>query len=87
MLIKCTKIADGPGPSEATVSIKTVDGTPEEVILAQRLLKSDAMDVGAPLNVNPGQYLIELPRESASGRWRVWIPESEVVNAAALQPA
>ncbi|MGW5957467.1 hypothetical protein [Methylorubrum thiocyanatum] len=69
------------------MSITTAEGGQEEVVLSKRLLKDGAMDVGAPLNIREGQYLIELPRESASGRWRVWIPASEVVSDKALQPA
>jgi hypothetical protein len=87
MLVKCTKIADGPGPSEAVVSIVTVDGPSEEVALSSRHFQNGTINVGAPLNAQKGQYLIELPRESASGRWRIWIPESEVVSDRMLQSA
>ena len=87
MLIKCTPVADGPGPSEATVSILTIDGVREEVVLSKRVLHGNAMNVGASLHHEAGRYLIELPRESATGRWRIWIPESEVQSHQALQPA
>ena len=87
MLIRCTSIEDGPGPSEATVAVLTIEGVREEVVLSKRLLQGAAMDVGAALHHETGKYLIELPRESASGRWRIWVPESEVISDRALQPA
>ena len=34
MIVKCQQIAEGPGPSEATVSILTVEGVREEVVLS-----------------------------------------------------
>lgn len=87
MLVKCEMIAEGPGPSEAIVGILTVEGHREEVVISKRVFHQGTMNVGFPLNHDKNQYLIELPRESASGRWRIWIPESEVVNDRVLQPA
>jgi hypothetical protein len=87
MIVKCEMIAEGPGPSEATVGILTVEGYREEVVLAKRMLHHGTMNIGSPLLHEKGRYLIELPRETASGRWRIWIPESEVADARVLQPA
>ena len=80
MMVKCTLIADGPGPSEVTVSILTVEGHREEVVLAKRFLKDNKMNVGAALMRDGDKYLIELPRESASGRWRIWVPSITVAH-------
>lgn len=87
MLVKCTAIEDGPGPSETTVAVLTVDGVREEVVLSKRSLQGNAMQVGAALHHEAGRYLVELPREAASGRWRVWIPESEVSSDEELHAA
>ena len=87
MIVKCQQIAEGPGPSEATVSILTVEGGREEVVLSKRMLQEGRMNVGAALSHEEGRYLIELPREAASGLWRIWVPESEVVADRVLQPA
>ena len=87
MIVKCRQIAEGPGPSEATVSIATVDGAREEVVLSKRRLQDGSMNVGAALAHAEGRYLIELPREAASGLWRIRIPASEVVTDRVLQPA
>jgi hypothetical protein len=80
MLIKCTRLMDGPGPSEAIVGVRTVGGKQEEVVVYTGLLKNGYLQVGPHLSSQKDQVLIELPRESASGRWRVWIPESEIVS-------
>lgn len=87
MNVKCDLIAEGPGPSEAIVSILTAEGHREEVVLSRRVIKNGAIDVGAPLLHEDGRYLIELPRESASGRWRIWVPASETADGKSLQPA
>ena len=87
MIVKCQQIAEGPGPSEATVSILTVEGVREEVVLSKRMLRDGRMNVGAALAHEEGRYLIELPREAASGVWRIWVSGSEVVTDRVLQPA
>ena len=80
MQIKCKHLMDGPGPSEAIVSIVTADGQQEEVVVYTGLLRDGYLEVGPVLGNRDGETLVELPRESASGRWRVWVPETEVVE-------
>jgi hypothetical protein len=80
MRIKCQRLMDGPGPSEAIVSIRTTKGE-EEVVVYTGLLTNGYLEVGPQLSGQPDRVLVELPRESASGRWRVWIPTSEVAKA------
>ncbi len=80
MFVRCTEIADGPGPSEAIVGIRTADGTQEEVVLSKRSIHNHLVEIGSPLLTESGKSLIELPRESLSGRWRIWVPASDVVE-------
>ena len=80
MLIKCQRLMEGPGPSEAIVSIRTTKGE-EEVVVYTGLLINGYLEVGPQLSGQSDRVLVELPRESASGRWRVWVPTSEVVEA------
>jgi len=80
MLIKCQRLMEGPGPSEAIVSIRTTKGE-EEVVVYTGLLTDGYLEVGPQLFGQSDRVLVELPRESASGRWRVWIPASEVAGA------
>jgi hypothetical protein len=68
-------------PSEAVVEIPTVGGT-EEVVVHTSQVNADSVEVGY-IGTKPadGSVLIELPRESVSGRWRIWVPKSAVAVA------
>ena len=79
MQIRYTFKREGPGPSEQIVSIRTLDGE-EQLVLSKRKTVNSQVEVGDPIASTNNTYLIELPRETASGKWRVWIPESEVVG-------
>lgn len=75
MRIKCDHVVDGLIPSESVVSIATLDGQ-EEVVVYSGLVQDMFLFVGNVLGRNSGNALVELPRESASGKWRVWVPEA-----------
>jgi hypothetical protein len=79
-LVKCDILADGPGPSEKVVEITTSDGTEEVVLHASSLDSEGRMEVGV-LGCQGSRALIELPRESASGHWRVWVPVTALTGA------
>jgi hypothetical protein len=87
MRIKLTSLVDGPGPSEAVVGIRTVDGRQEEVVLSKHLVHESSVEIGTPLLREPNRFLVELPRESTSGRWRIWVPASEALPTPELHPA
>jgi hypothetical protein len=72
-LVKCDILGNGPGPSEKVVEIATTDGAEEVVLHSSSLNAEGRVEVGV-LGYQEGRALIELPRESASGRWRVWVP-------------
>jgi hypothetical protein len=80
MRLKCHVLMTGPGPSETTVGISTADGE-EEVVVDAALVHSDGLEVGRVLEKTKDRALVELPRESASGRWRVWVPRSTLASA------
>jgi hypothetical protein len=64
-------------PDERTVFIQRADGHIEEVTVSLKSLcgqKLEASEVGRKKR----QVLVELPRESAAGRWRVWVKASSV---------
>lgn len=74
--IRCT-IKNGFIPSEKTVYIKRADGAVEEVTVSKGNLNAgrlEASEIGRTFN----KVLVELPRESASGRWRIWVRPSQV---------
>lgn len=80
MFIRCVRLMEGPGPSEAIVSVSTAEGKKEEVVVYTGLLKNGYLEVGPLLITHDRRSLIELPREAASGRRRIWISESDVVR-------
>lgn len=87
MLVRFLKIAEGPGPSEMLVGVLTVNGLREEVVISKRQAEDGRIDVGSPLIEEGDRCLVELPRESMSGRWRLWVPRSEVDSSVVAQAA
>lgn len=73
----CSKVADGFIPAEKIVYIEGADGTLEEVTVASRSLTGNRLEA-SEIGRAKGSVLVELPRESASGRWRVWVKESSI---------
>jgi hypothetical protein len=85
--VKVRTVGVGQHPSEAVVSVNTADGTQEELIVDKRSLEPssegrDSLRVGYPLKSEQGQFLIELPRETMRGSWRVWVKPDELESAA-----
>jgi hypothetical protein len=80
MRLKCHILMRGPGPSETTVAISTADGK-EEVVVDAALIHDDGLEVSRVLEKTKDRALVELPRESASGRWRVWVLRSALAPA------
>jgi hypothetical protein len=74
MRIRFDHRRDGPIPSEAVVAIATDAGT-EEVIVHKSQVDANTVEVGF-IRETDGRYLVELPRETMSGRWRIWVPKS-----------
>jgi hypothetical protein len=74
--IKITRQEVGAIPSEAIVTIATTTG-PEEVVVHTSQVTGDGVEAGF-IGEKKGEVLIELPRETLSGRWRVWVPETAV---------
>lgn len=69
--INC-KIADGLVPSEKVAIFATADGHEEEVIVSTRHLQGKSL-LTSEIGRTGNRVLVELPRESTSGHWRVWV--------------
>jgi hypothetical protein len=80
--VKVRMVGTGQHPSEVIVAVTLPDGKQEELIVDQRSVEGEALRIGYPLRHHEGQYLIELPRETMRGSWRVWVPEREVYREA-----
>jgi len=70
--VKLESATPGPGPSETVVSIQTAAGHTEEVVVHESLVSGRTLAV-SKLGTDEGLVLIELPRESVVGNWRIWV--------------
>ena len=81
MWLQIRRIGEGLGPGEVLVAVTTHDGCEEQVIVHISAIIDGAIEVGRPLHQENGDSLVELPREAMSGRWRVWVPTTNVAAA------
>ena len=76
MLLRVDGIGEGLHPNEAVVTVQTVDG-PRRLIVSRRSIVQDCIEVGA-IREREDQFLVELPRETQVGEWRVWVGKNQV---------
>ena len=74
--VSCT-IQPGLIETEKVAIIPTAEGGTEEVIVSARVATANAIRA-AEVGRQGEKVLIELPRESATGRWRLWVPAANV---------
>ena len=70
-------VSDGLMPNEKVVRIETADGSSEEVAVPIQNIDGDRLEA-FEIGRHEGRVLVELPRESTSGRWRIWVRESAI---------
>ena len=79
MRIKIDEVGNGLHPSEVVVQVRSVEG-PERLIVDRRAIEYNTIDVGYPVAERNGNLLIELPRESLRGAWRVWVSREAITG-------
>lgn len=72
--IHCT-VKRGLIPAEKTVYITSAEGVKEELTVSNKSLCKGRLEVSEIARKSKA-VLVELPRETASGRWRVWVKQS-----------
>jgi hypothetical protein len=77
MKVKVKEIGQGLHPSEVVVAIATNDGE-QNLVIDRRSLQNNFINIGYPIIQREHDYLIELPRETSTGSWRVWVNKDEV---------
>jgi hypothetical protein len=77
MRLLVEEVGSGLHPSEAVVIVKTVDGA-ERLTVSRRSISENSITIGWPLGEDGDRKLVELPRETQSGAWRVWVNNTEV---------
>jgi hypothetical protein len=81
--VKVQEVGKGMHPSEVVVMVRTADGGQEQLIVDERSLQDGTLQVGFPVGSEPGKYLVELPRETERGSWRIWVSPDQIVQEAA----
>jgi hypothetical protein len=81
MRVKIEEVGKGLHPSEVVVQIATVEG-PERLVVDRSSIDDGSIDVENPVGRCNGHYLIELPRETIRGAWRVWIAKDMIAGTA-----
>jgi len=74
--INC-EVAEGLIPSERVVRFESYDAGREEVAVSERHIEGGALLV-SEIGTDGEKVLVELPRESSSGRWRVWVRTNQI---------
>lgn len=80
MRVKVEVVGDGLHPSEVVVSVRTTEGLERLVVDRRSLSGNQSLEVGYPIDSRDDLFLVELPRETTTGSWRVWVNASETVR-------
>jgi hypothetical protein len=64
-------------PSETVVTVQTANGV-ERLVMPRQAISNRAIEVGYPIKARGDDLLIELPRETQSGAWRVWVNKGQL---------
>ena len=75
--LRVATVGGGLHPTEVIVAVNTDQGQVKLVIDKESLI-DDFIEVGYPVANREGQLLVELPRETTSGQWRVWVKKDAV---------
>jgi hypothetical protein len=77
--IKCDAVSLGAVPSERVARFKTADGIAEEVVVSAQQVEGEFLRVYA-IQPMGDRVLVELPREAASGSWRLWVSKNHLIE-------
>lgn len=80
MRIRVERLGEGLHPSEVVVGVRTANGRVESVVVDRDLVTDDTLEVGYPVGQRNGSWLVELPRETMTGAWRVWLSPNQTIE-------
>lgn len=75
-------VLDGLVPTEKIARIVTAGGGIEEVSVSEKDISADNRLLASFIGREGERVLVELPRESDSGRWRIWVNADSVRKVA-----
>jgi hypothetical protein len=76
MWLRVKEAGEALHPSEVVVSLPGG----ERLVVHRRALRHGTIEIGYPISEKDDEYLIELPRETMSGLWRIWVPQRSVLS-------
>lgn len=79
MELKVHEVGIGLHPSEVIIAVETVEGA-RRLIVSRRSIDHNYIEVGLIRSRGQDEFLIELPRETQNGEWRVWVRKGQVRN-------
>jgi len=77
--IRVDVLGEGQHPSERIIAVLTADGQRETVFVDEGSIEGQTIDA-YPVGQANGRVLVELPRETTSGRWRIWVKQTDVLE-------
>ncbi len=81
MNLKIHQVGNGFYPQEVLVEIRSIEGE-KRMLIDKRALDGESVKVGSPITIKDGiNYLVELPRETTAGEWRVWVAADQLAGA------
>lgn len=79
MRLKVKEEGKGIHPNEVVISVPTTQGA-ERLVVHRRSLEGGGLEIGYPILEENDTYLVELPRETMRGLWRVWVARSALIK-------
>jgi hypothetical protein len=80
MRVQVDEVGAGQHPNEKIVSIPTRDGVEKIAVHKRALDDANTLEIGYPISEEKNWYLVELPVETMSGQWRVWVDHHRVLS-------
>lgn len=80
MQLRVRMIGQGLYSDEVLVAVSTPEGE-AEILLDSVSVDRDRIEVGSPVGRMNGHLLVELPRETTRGEWRVWVDKADLEMA------
>jgi hypothetical protein len=78
MRVRVRQIGKAIHPSEVVVEVQTARGD-ERLAVDRESIQENSLSIGWPISKRKTQYLVELPRETMSGTWRVWVKQDQIL--------
>jgi len=80
MRLLVEEVGAGLHPNEAIVAVSLADGGKERLVVSRRSLARNSIPIGWPISEDRDLVLVELPRETQTGAWRVWVNKDQLIE-------